>query len=52
MIVEFKLKEVGWKKEDGSVSRVIAVATFNKGHSHIVPDDNCWVILNGGKPSA
>ena len=30
----------------------IAVAEFNNGYSHVVVDDHCWVVVNGGYPSA
>jgi hypothetical protein len=29
-------------------SYVKAVAEFNDGHSHIIRDDSCWVVINDG----
>ncbi len=41
--VTFEIKKIGSQ---------ISVAQFNKGYSHIVVDDGCWIIMNGRETSS
>ena len=38
--IKFEIKEL----RDG---QDVSVCTLNKGYTHIIDDDHCWVILNG-----
>ena len=39
---EFKVEKIKLKKGNAT-----SVAIFNDGYSHIIVDDNCWLIVNG-----
>ena len=43
----FRVEDISMK--GGGIA--VSVATFNDGYSNIIADDNCWVIVNGGKMS-
>jgi hypothetical protein len=36
----------------GANAVAVAVAEFNGGYSHIIEDDGCWVVVNGGADEA
>lgn len=44
-------RKVRWNNP-AETAEVFAFAEFNGGYSHIVEDDGCWVVLNGGKPTS
>ena len=40
------------QREDGTTSETHPVATFNKGFSHFILDDGCYVLIDNGQISA
>ena len=33
------------------INAIISVAELNDGYSNIACDDNCWLLMHGGKPA-
>ena len=51
-MIDFKVKKIPIPNtKPGQDRYTIVVAEFNGGYSHIDTDDNCWRVLNGGRPT-
>jgi hypothetical protein len=50
-IIEFERPDPLFKVQKVTLqtgSKITSVVEFNNGYSHIVVDDGCWVVVNGG----